>query len=378
MNVVLSRTLLVLLPLLASCATTRTVTLGSTRAPVEPATVPLRMVAGVPFVPVRVAGSPRLHWFLLDTGATTCVVTPELAGPSARRLRVHDLQLPGMGDEAVLLPSVALADADGHATFEGVFAMLNPLTRLSESVGFDVDGVLGFALFRDTTLTIDFQRALLHLAPEPLTMGAGVVPMRLERGRLPYVELRLGPRSMWALMDTGNSGRFDVPGDVAWASPPTVVGETSSIDGAPLDRRGRLREDVLLAGVRFERPVASLGDAPVVGSGTLSAFTVSFDQRSRLARLVPSGGASGSLEPQRSFGFSLAFRNGRWVISSVLEGSVAAREGLRPGERVVRLQGLPASADVLQVLEHVADELVLELEQRSAAVRLPRRALVPE
>ena len=71
-------------------------------------------------------------------------------------------------------------------------------------------------------------------------------------------------------------------------------------------------------------------------TGTLDPYTVYYDEATAAASRLQQGGDVGGV------GVVVAERGGDLVVVSVLDGSDAERQGLRPGDTVVRLAGTPA------------------------------------
>ncbi len=155
---------------------------------------------------------------LLDTGASSTMVTPALA----RRLALASQPLPprsaglaGGGDDCDLpqprrtaLPPLTL----GGLRLEGVEALLLPIAALPPGV----DGVLGVPSLRRLPVWVDPRAGQLALGPAALRAAAGAgapalgLPLRLHRG-VPLLNLRGERGAIPALADTGAEGLFLSP-----------------------------------------------------------------------------------------------------------------------------------------------------------------------
>jgi clan AA aspartic protease (TIGR02281 family) len=121
--------------------------------------IPLRRVAGVWMASVQLNDSRTVE-FMVDTGASSCVISPELAA---------DLGIePGPRAESVTLqvvggrtrgPIVKLASVRvGGAEAEDVTAVVHP-------IGPGIHGLLGNSFLGRFTVTLDPQAGVLHMRP---------------------------------------------------------------------------------------------------------------------------------------------------------------------------------------------------------------------
>ena len=250
---------------------------------------PMELRRNMPFVQVQVNGRGPFT-FGIDTGTgAEALVAPALAqslglsttgtveagDPSGKNPR----QLP-----QVRLSKLSVAGVD----FTGITAAVY---QPSQAEG-RCDGILGFPLFRDRLLTLDYPGARLVLGEGTLarTTDGTTVPFRAPDG-VPVVDLTVGPETVPAVIDSRGSG-LALPASVADRLPragePVVIGRGRTIS-AEIEIRGvDLATDVLLGGYRFQRPFVALHpEFPVgnVGGIVLRSFVLTFDQRSKLVRL---------------------------------------------------------------------------------------------
>jgi hypothetical protein len=185
--------------------------------------------------------------------------------------------------DAVELKALSLAGADFHA----VRAVVADLPD-GDSV---FDGVLGFGLFRNKLLTLDYPRHRLIIGQGTLagTRDEHVVPMRMPSGS-PLVEIGIADAKMEAGIDSGGMGlsipaamavRFRFATGIETAAFGRTQVSSFALRGAVLDGA------VEVAGFRFQEPWLELNPVfgiPNIGSGALRDFSVTFDQRSKLVR----------------------------------------------------------------------------------------------
>lgn len=119
--------------------------------------VKLRRIGGNWFAQVRLNNS-RTAQFLVDTGATTCVISPDLASaldirPDRRSKPVPLQTISGLtSGHVVTIPSLRVGDVEA----EDVVAVVHP-------VGPSMDGILGNTFLSRFTVTLDPERGLLRL-----------------------------------------------------------------------------------------------------------------------------------------------------------------------------------------------------------------------
>ena len=122
---------------------------------------------------VRIAGVDKVWNFIIDTGASTSVVSQELAAAEGmsgyeqkERTRVYGAA--GITDnvKTLLLPSVTL----GSLTKDKINAAVLDLDPVNETAGFRQSGILGSNFLKHFRVSFDFQRGLIRL--EPLSQRA--------------------------------------------------------------------------------------------------------------------------------------------------------------------------------------------------------------
>jgi hypothetical protein len=143
------------------------------------------------------------YHFIVDTGSSVTQVTPDVvkrfggkSSPNQLPMRVR-----GANGEVKLLDPVILKRLQlGAARFEGVPALTHDLEDLSNHLGIRVDCVLGFPLFRQTLLTLDYLESQIVITPfgVPTARPGVTVPFNNEQNT-PLIPIQLG-RSQGASM----------------------------------------------------------------------------------------------------------------------------------------------------------------------------------
>lgn len=231
----------------------------------------------VPIVEVRLNGRGPYR-FLLDAGGNVvsirqsvareigAVVLQKLSSRSV--VRIESLEMSGM-------------------LFRDVHAVGEPVL--------DVDGVIGFNVFREGLLTLDYVQRQLRwergTLPEP--NGRDVIAYEL-RDRMPYVSARIGKTIVSMNLDTGASDSFIFPLAAARSLPlgtplsdgPEVWNQAT---GRMKTQAADLKGPLVIGEHTIHHPrvlFKSSLDEYLIGSGFLRDFTVTFDTTNRRVKLL--------------------------------------------------------------------------------------------
>jgi Aspartyl protease len=269
-----------------------TVTAATLTAQNTVLTAPLDLTHGKPFVMVMVNGKGPFR-FVIDTGTgAEAFVTAELADtlnlPVAGQVHLSDpSKQGGQRVPIVLIQSLEVAGV----VFTDVKAVRHPL---SDADG-NCDGLLGFELFRDYLLTLDFPHRRMTLASGSLTPDGeqSVLPFRMPDG-IPIVPLRIGGVQIEAQIDSGGTG-LSLPEDfvsrLKFDSDPEVFGIGESISTRFELKAAKLASDIHLGSYTFTRPFVEIHSAfPLanLGSCAMQNFVFTFDQKAGLVQFESS------------------------------------------------------------------------------------------
>lgn len=288
------------------------------------------------------------YHFLIDTGASVTLVTPEFARlhetadsanpPRSVRVRSAD-------GNTTLLPEVTLRRLQlGAARFEGVRALVYDLVDLSNHLGVKIDAVLGFPLFRETLLTLDYPHARILITPRnpPPTIPGTTIAFNNEQNT-PLIPVSLGSESFIVLLDSGSDAGLSLnpvglhPKFSYGPRPGLLV---STLTGNHQQMIGRLDEPLTLGTFVIDRPVAELtDDLSSLGGGVLKYFTVTFDQKRNQVTFERDSAAPLVIPPQRSTGLSFTKAPAYWRVAGVVPASPAARDGVQAGDLCIRING---------------------------------------
>ena len=247
----------------------------------------------LPAVSVMINGKGPFR-FAIDTGGGGTVsvdsaVAVALGLEPIGQVRAGDPS----GRNSVVLDLVRLESLTiGGARFEGLDASVRAgrLRRMGQAV----DGILGFGLFQDCLLTLDYPANLLRIdrGELPAANGKDVLAFTRRHG-IPSVRLQVDSIWVEADVDAGASGGFMLPASLesklSLVSPSRVVGHARTIGNEFEIRAADLKGSVRLGGFEFQG--ATVGFQPIfptanVGSRVLRDFRVTFDQKNGRMRLV--------------------------------------------------------------------------------------------
>lgn len=291
--------------------------------------------------------------FLIDTGANTTLVTPEFAQrygykPDPSR-SVAPVNIVAADGQTVALPATTIRRLElGDARFENISARIYDCAALSSHLGIKIDGILGFPLFRETLLTLDYPRDRVVLAPaggNALIPGAAV-PFN-NANKTPLITVRLGEHAFVALLDSGSDAALSlnpVGLSAHFAYGPREGSTVNTLAGDRPQRIGRLTEALNLADYLLPAPIAELSDElSALGGAVLQNFSVTFDQERDRVTFYRDSPAPIITAPRRSPGLSFSKTPAYWRVAGVVPGSAAVTAEVERGDLITRINGEPVA-----------------------------------
>jgi hypothetical protein len=340
----------------AGCTTASRQAPGRTVVEVRAATLPARIISNF-FVIESRQSDGHSYRFLVDTGSTVTYVSPEAARrlavkrkPDAtpRLVNVRSANGEEIGLEAIILRRLTL----GESLFERVPALIFDFTDLSAHLGVQIDGIIGFPVFRNTLLTMDYPGARLVIAPYPAayaplprqTPHVSTIAFNNQQGT-PLIPLQVGNESFVALVDSGSDGSLSLnPTGLhpRFAHGPRVGTIISSLQGDRRQLTGRLSQNVLIGGHTVVQPVVDLTDQlSSIGGELLRHFVLTFDQRRNQVTFTHRADGPVTMPPRRHTGLSFARSPVYWRVLTVIPDTPAARLPVQAGDLCVRINGEP-------------------------------------
>lgn len=238
--------------------------------------VPMVGSKTLPLVEVRINGKGP-YKLLLDTGANVTLLQMRVA---------EELKLPVLrpGETSKLLAVASLEI--GGARFEDLVVGARAWNE-------NIDGVIGFNLFADCLMTMDYprQRVSLRKGTLPPANGKDVLVYGLDR-RHPTLDIDFGGQRMTFLIDTGATQTIVIP-DAAAAKIAFVDGlrsgpELSTFEIAKSRATiGRYSGSISLGIHIIAKPSVYVwaDEIPLIGSALLQDFVLTFDQKNRTVKI---------------------------------------------------------------------------------------------
>jgi len=261
---------------------------AQTKSTVE---MPMKMRALMPAVEVMVNGKgPFL--FAIDTGAQgqarlDVSLVEKLGLKPSGEARAGD----GSGQNARVLPTYEIDTLDiGGIKF-------NKLTALSRNYNAapgveKIDGIIGFGLFADHLLTLDYPGRKVKIGTGAIskTSGQNVINFDNSRG-IVSVDLVVGKQTIKANIDSGNmNGGFMLPTELVEKSPllseAVVVGRAKTVSNEIEIKQVKMKETIKLGTLEFKEPTVtfpSFGTANI-GGKVLNNLVLTFDQKNKLIK----------------------------------------------------------------------------------------------
>ncbi|WP_221031804.1 aspartyl protease family protein [Actomonas aquatica] len=325
--------------------------------------LPMQLVGGL--VVVETQGEDGPWRFLIDSGASRTLVSPEFAiryvsrpvDPNPPKVWLRDATGRAVPVESVMLDRIDF----GPANFQNVRALVYDCSELSDHLGMQIDGVLGFTLFGNAKLTLDYpgRKVVMSSLQDDTPLRGSILPVTVHND-VPYVQLSLGSRSLVTLIDTGSDGalNLDPAGlDLEFASPPRSGTLIGTLHGNHRQIVARLDKSLSIGGYQLPQPIADLsGQLTSLGGDVLKHFEVTFDQSTnQVAFYCPSENMVIPSPPVVSAGLSFIKARAYWRINGVAPESPAEAAGFRVGDLVSRINGEPVETWDLERFRQLVD-----------------------
>jgi hypothetical protein len=259
---------------------------------VSVATAPMHMRGLMPIVEVTLNGQGPFA-FMIDTGAG---MQADIDTSVAQRLklplngRAINGDPSGQNDREVATATIGSLMI-GKAEFRNVTAVVRS-QRITKDYP-DVDGILGFALFTDYLLTLDYPAMQVRLTRGtlPAANGADILNFEIEN-RIPVIELAIGRIHVPAHIDSGNFvAGFILPEEVVeqlqLQSEAMTVGGARSVTNRIQLKQVQLRDTIRLGGFQYPQPTIAFPalSETNIGFKVLRDFVLTFDQHNRRMKL---------------------------------------------------------------------------------------------
>jgi predicted aspartyl protease len=246
-----------------------------------------------PVVEVMVNGKgPFL--FLIDTGAqgqarVDVSLVQRLGLPRVGQSEASDMS----GKNAITLDEVRLDTLSINSlSFRGITALSRNYNTVSHLP--NIDGILGFDLFSNYLLTLDYvnKRVRIERGELPKPDGKQILSFESQYGS-PFIEIGVGDLKVKALIDTGNIFGIILPVALVKKLPlrsyKRTVGKAKTISNEFEISEVRLQDTISIGRYLFLEPTIIFADGfehVNIGSTDLREFAITFDQKNHHVRLV--------------------------------------------------------------------------------------------
>ena len=268
------------------------------------AVAPMQFRGLMPVIEVKLNGQGPFA-FAIDTGGglqadiDTSVAAQLKLQPSGKVLIGDPSQQNDRALDTTRIDSISF----GGAEFRNVTALIRP-QRLTPDYP-SVDGILGFALFTDYLLTLDYPAMQVRLARGnlPVANGADILNFEIEQ-RVPVIEVSIGKWKVKAHIDSGNFvAGFILPEELVEQLPllsePVIVGRARSVSNQIEIKQAQLRDTIHIG--HFDYPQAMISFPALsntnVGFKILRDFALTFDQKNKRMKMVRGGRVARASRP---------------------------------------------------------------------------------
>jgi len=305
--------------------------------------LPTEMCRGYFLVPLVVSaqeGRPeteegRTLWLIYDTGASVTHIDPDSIA------RVANM-------DASSLDRINVTNASmGELAINRLPARISELDHLSVGLGREIDGILGYTVFRDFLMTLDYENGAIRLESGELPRPDNRTIFNINgRDVRPWIRLDLPGRDRRILIDSGAAvtplalnrlGRYPLTDE---ARP---IG--ASIRFAHIEYRegGRLDGDVGLGEFVFESPlVEEVPGTELLGGMMMRHFNWTFDQRNERVRIERiEGDGPIPMAAEIVHGLALRPEGQNVVIEELLPGGRGEDVGLQRSDVLTHVNGQP-------------------------------------
>jgi D-alanyl-D-alanine carboxypeptidase len=268
---------------------------GSTKLSASPVTVPMEWAGHLGSVSVRLNGKGPFR-FAIDTGAAGAARIDSSVASALNLAVIGEARVGDPSGKNVKSAPIVRAESleIGGVRFGDLTATVG--ATMSRVPGEKVDGIIGFALFADCLVTLDYpgKRMILASGELPAVNGADVIDFHSERG-IPAITIRVADTEVEADVDAGSMGGITLPESFAAKLPlvaaPRVIGHARTVSNEFDVKGAELNGNVTFGPVKLEHP--EIHFQPIfpmanVGSRVLRDFALTFDQKNHRMKVARS------------------------------------------------------------------------------------------
>lgn len=333
--------------------------------------IPFKLVNNLIILPVQINDSDTMN-FIVDSGVNSTIITELTLNNTLSLNYARKTTLRGLGEGEDLEALHSFGNNFNISGIKGknqhVFMLLEDIFHLSTKLGMRVQGIIGYSLFRDFVVTINYERKrILFTKPKHFKLKksdkkkAIVLPLKLHKTK-PYLEAEIiqfdnVKTTVKLFIDTGASHALwlDTGSDEQIIVPQTAIKSYlgRGLNGEIHGKIGRVKSIKLgrfvLKDVVTVYPDTASRHSTVgldnrngsLGAEILKRFRVSIDYSRKEITLRPNTNFNEPFDYNMS-GIEVSTpipEMPYYVISDVRKNSAAARAGLLKSDQIMRLNG---------------------------------------
>jgi len=308
-------------------------------------------------VPVTAFG--KTLYFMVDTGFTRSAIDIKYASELGEPLGTRDAESPLQEqDEVTVYKAPVISVGRKRLELKKIFCL--DLTMVRAISGQPCDGVIGMDVLTNSVASFDFDQKIFSLGNIlPDTSGKWIeVPLRKSGLNFFVSALINRSESIDLLVDTGDTSSVSLNASVwkqVFSQEPTLQASVTvaSVDNQVRTSKIGVLDAVTLQSLDYTNLHATLipnpGDFPHVGLGFFRRHQVIFDFSDHRLYLAP-GKKFSRLDTEDQSGLHLLRQGEATLVFSVDEESPAFKQGIRPKDEVVSINGHECSALTMKAI----------------------------
>lgn len=285
--------------------------------------------------------------FVMDTGAGMTLLDQRLAD----RLHLETIGEARVGDATTGEPKtmkivmIDRIDIGGAVLTGKIPCVVQDLSELFSGEPDRPMGILGFRLFENCLLTLDYPGNALVLEhgalPDP--DGKSILPCKRDRG-LPVIETQLGGIDTKLTIDTGAATNIVLEKSLKdkyhMKAPPVVTRTARRMNTETEIAEARIDGDLKFGAYALHEPFVHFeGTRSVVGYDVLSNFALTFDQKNERVRFQRADAKPITFGPRYAWGMTTKFNGDHREVLTIVPGSPAEKAGLKVGDMIRAANG---------------------------------------
>lgn len=299
--------------------------------------------AGLILLKVQING--KEYWFVFDTGASTCLISKEIAEQSKIITSISYKDANGSENKAdIVLQNFEI----GSIKFNDVATILGDLKFISELSCLKIDGIIGANLINlcNWQINPESQRIYFSKRPFPDEIGnSSKVKLEYTPNGLPLLKLQYDNIPFYALVDLGYVGYLDLNKDILKKSKRLKKVKTFKGSGIHSISANSVKESSIvhaiidtLSGENFKAlyvPTNFDDVKPLIGASFFRRYIFSLNTSNNEALLSP---LEHDYQSYQFFPIKLGLnKSNELIINFIWETEQLKQAGIKVGQRVISI-----------------------------------------